>query len=174
MVDRLGPGEASTRLLSTVLAYKALAHAGLGEKDEALWYWQSAQCLDPKIAEDDLSRFGAPAEVLRETTADDSALAPPSSQDEVVTPVLRKRVKPKFPHGAHYYGVNGELVVQVVITPDGRVSSPAIVQPLPAPTLSYVALEALRRWQFEPARASGNPVPYPFMLTVQYKPDAKE
>ena len=174
MTERLGPGDGSTSMLAKALAYKALAHAGLGEQDEALWYWQSAQCLYPKIAEEDFSRFGEPAAFLKQNTTMDPPAMTSASEGDIVTPVLRKRVKPKFPHGAHYFGVTGELIVQVVLTPDGRVRSPEIVQPLPAPTLSYVALEALRHWRFEPARVSGNPVPYPFMLTVEYRQQADD
>lgn len=168
MVDQLGPGDASTELFGTVLTYKALAHAGLGQQQEALWYWQTVMSLYPKVADNDLSAFGEPAVFLKENLTPEPPPAPPSDS-EVATPELRKQIKPKFPHGAHYFGVAGELVVQVVVTPDGRVRSPAIVQALPAPTLSYVALEALRRWRFEPARTGGAPIPYLFTLKIEYK-----
>jgi|SRR5215212_3084382 len=166
MIDQLGPGDASTEMFGTVLTYKALAHAGLREQDEAVWYWQAVVSLYPKVAESDLSEFGEPGEFLKGNT---SPAPLPPLEGELVSPVLRKRIKPKFPHGAHYFGVTGKLVVQVVVTPDGRVASPAIVQPLPAPTLSYVALEALRRWRFDPAKAGGSSVPYLFTLTINYK-----
>ena len=166
MIDQLGPGDASTELFGTVLTYKALAHAGLREQEEAAWYWQTVCSLYPKVAETDLSMFGEPAELLKTSIAPATL---PSPEGDFVTPVLRKRTKPKFPHGAHYFGVTGELVVQVIVTPDGRVESPAIVQPLPAPTLSYVALEALRRWRFDPAKSGGTPIPYTFTLTINYK-----
>jgi TonB family protein len=166
MIDQLGPGDASTELFGTVLTYKALAHAGLGEEEEAVWYWQTVVSLYPKVAEANLSMFGEPGEFLKSNITPEPLPAP---EGEFVAPVLRKRVKPKFPHGAHYFGVSGELVVQVVVTPDGRVQAPAIVQPLPAPTLSYVALEALRRWRFDPAKAGGTPVPFTFTLTINYK-----
>jgi TonB family protein len=167
MIDQLGPGDASTEMFGTVLTYKALAHAGLHEQEEALWYWQTVVNLYPKVAEADLSMFGEAGEFLK-----NNVVAPPDlpkPEGDFITPVLRKKTKPKFPHGAHYFGVTGELVVQVVVAQDGRVQSPAIVQPLPAPTLSYVALEALRRWRFDPARAGGTAVPYLFTLTINYK-----
>ncbi|HJQ40545.1 MAG TPA: energy transducer TonB [Thermoanaerobaculia bacterium] len=166
MIDQLGPGDASTEMFGTVLTYKAIAHAGLREQDEAVWYWQTVRNLYPKVADADLSMYGEAGEFLKNNMTDAELPAP---EGDYITPVLRKKYKPKFPNGAHYFGVTGELVVQVVVTPDGRVQSPAIVQALPAPTLSYVALEALRRWRFEPARAGGTAVPYLFTLTINYK-----
>lgn len=166
MIDQLGPGDASTEMFGTVLTYKALAHAGLRQEAEAAWYWQTVVGLYPKVAEADLSVFGEAGEFLKNSPPRPELAKP---EGDFITPVLRKRIKPKFPHGAHYFGVTGEIVVQVVIAPDGTVQSPEIVQPLPAPTLSYVALEALRRWRFEPARAAGTAVPYLFTLTINYK-----
>jgi TonB family protein len=51
------------------------------------------------------------------------------------------------------------------------VRSPSIQKALPAPTLSYAALEALRRWKFEPARVGGTPIAFLFNLTINYKAD---
>ncbi len=166
MIDQLGPGDASTEMFGTVLTYKAIAHAGLREQEEAVWYWQTVMNLYPQVANTDLSIYGEAGEFLKNNMSSAELASP---EGDFITPVLRKKTKPKFPHGAHYFGVTGELVVQVVVTPDGRVQSPAIVQALPAPTLSYVALEALRRWRFDPATAGGTPVPYLFTLTINYK-----
>jgi len=168
MIDQLGPGHASTELFGTVLTYKALAHAGLGEQEAATWDWQTVLALYPKFAESDMSMFGEPGAFLKTISAVPQVPeeTPPAN---AVRPVLRKQAKPKFPHGAHYFGVTGELIVQVTVMEDGRVTSPAILKPLPAPTLSYVALEAVRRWRFDPAKLDGQPVPFMFVLTINYK-----
>ena len=170
MVERLGPGEASTELFGIALTHKALAHAGLGENDEAIWYWHTVVSLYPKAAERDISVFGDPARLLGENREPPSIASPVSPDDDTIDPPkLVKRRKPKFPHGAHYYGVSGELVVEVIVTADGKVRSPRVVTPLPAATLSYAALEAVKRWQFEPARVGSTPVDVVFNLTVNYK-----
>ena len=169
MVDRLGPGDASTELFGIVLTYKALAHAGLGETDEALWYWRIVLSLYPKVAENDMSTFGAAGDFLKQNL--DPPPAPDMPDGDLEHPKLVKRVKPKYPHGAHYFGTAGELVVEVVVTPEGKVRSPSIQKALPAPTLSYAALEALRRWRFEPATVGGTPIAFLFNLTINYKAD---
>jgi len=166
MVDRLGAGGADDEMLATALTYKALASAGLGKIDEALWYWYIAQEISPAAAKGDLSGFGAPGEFLKRH---------PFSNAEIkaggkVTPArILKQVLPKFPSGASRFGIAGDLVVQVVIDKTGQPTLPRIVHPLPAPTLSFVALEALKHWQFEPATSNGQPIPIVFDLTVHYK-----
>ena len=163
MVDRLGPGDGSTELFGLVLTNKAVAHAGLNELDEARWYYQLVTSLYPKLLERDLSEYGEAGASLQDyaTTSELPASDTPPR-------VLKKR-KPRYPHGADWFDVSGVLLVEVTITRDGRVMSPRIVQPLPAPTLSYVALEALRRWRFEPGKAHGEPVDATFTVEVNYK-----
>jgi TonB family protein len=166
MVDRLGAGGADDATLATALTHKALANAGLGKINEALWYWNIAQEISPAIAKSDLSAFGAAGDFLKRhplTEFDGS----PSGR---VTPArIVKQVVPKFPPGASRFGIGGDLVVQIVIDKNGQPTLPRIVHALPAPTLSFVALEALKHWQFEPARQNGEPVPIVFDLTVHYK-----
>lgn len=167
MVERLGPGEGSARLFGSALTQKAVAHAGLGERDEAKWYWLVLLGLDPQAAETDLTPFG---EVARVLTADvEGVTSSVSPGQQIQAPRLVKKRKPKFPHGAHYFGVSGDLVVEVIVKSDGSVREPRIVTPLPAPTLSYAALEAVKRWRFEPARAGGQPIDVVYNLTVNYK-----
>ena len=166
MVERLGAGGADDTMLATALTHKALANAGLGKINEALWYWYIAQEISPAIARTDLSTFGAPGEFLKRHPFADSDASPTGR----VTPArVVKQVMPKFPLGASRFGVGGDLVVQVVIDKNGQPTLPRIVHALPAPTLSYVALEALKHWQFEPARQNGEAVPIVFDLTVHYK-----
>jgi TonB family protein len=166
MVERLGAGGADDTMLATALTHKALANAGLGKINEALWYWYIAQEISPGVAKSDLSTFGAPGEFLKRHPFADSDLSPTGR----VTPArVVKQVMPKFPPGASRFGIGGDLVVQIVIDTNGQPTLPRIVHALPAPTLSFVALEALKHWQFEPARQNGEPVPMVFDLTVHYK-----
>ncbi|MGH9421811.1 MAG: energy transducer TonB [Thermoanaerobaculia bacterium] len=166
MVDRLGAGGADDEMLATVLTHKALASAGLGKVDDALWYWNIAQEISPAATKSDLSSFGAAGEFLKRHPFSNADVNPTGK----VTPArVLKQVLPKFPPGASRFGVAGDLVVQIVIDKNGQPTLPRIVRSLPAPTLSLVALEALKHWQFEPAKRNGEPVPMNFDLTVHYK-----
>jgi TonB family protein len=166
MVEHLGAGGADDEMLATALTHKALANAGLGKVDEALWYWYIAQEISPTVAKSDLSAFGAPGEFLKRHPFS----GVDTSVGGGVTPArVLKQVLPRFPPGASRFGIAGDLVVQIVIDRNGQPTLPRIVRALPAPTLSFVALEALRHWQFEPARRNGEAVPTVFDLTVHYK-----
>ncbi|MEA2165686.1 MAG: periplasmic protein TonB [Thermoanaerobaculia bacterium] len=166
MVEHLGAGNAEKDILATTLTHKALASAGLGNIDDALWYWYVAQEISPAASKSDLSAFGAPGEYLQRHPFSNSQR---STSDGATPARIIKQVVPSFPSGASRFGVAGDLVVQIVIDKKGQATLPRIVHPLPAPTLSYVALEALRRWQFAPATRNGAPVSITFDLTVHYK-----
>ena len=173
MTERLGVGEKPTQLFCNALMQKALAHAGLGQRADAAWYWHIALGLDAKLAETDLSPYGDVAGVLEECSerrgvSSDITVAE-NVDDRIAPPRLVKQRKPEYPHGAHYFGVTGDLIVEVVVASDGTVREPRIVTPLPAPTLTFAALEAVRRWRFEPARMAGQPVDVVYNLTVKYK-----
>ncbi|HEX7680995.1 MAG TPA: energy transducer TonB [Thermoanaerobaculia bacterium] len=166
MVEQLGSGGADDEMLATVLTYKALANAGLGKVDDALWYWYIAQEIYAAAAKSDLSSFGAPGEFLKRHPF---SIAEPTTRGKVIPARVVKQVLPKFPAGASRFGIAGDLVVQIIIDKNGQPTLPHIVRPLPAPTLSFVALEALRHWQFSPAESNGAPISMAFALTVHYK-----
>jgi TonB family protein len=169
MVEMLGPGDAATQVFGIALTHKALANAGTGNADDALWYWYTAISLYPDMAQTDLSVFGSAGQFLK-----DHPLPPVESgrrlgDSQVTPPKLLKRVAPEFPAGARAFGISGVLVVEVVIDKSGHTTSPRVRRPLPAPTLSYTALEAVKRWRFEPGTVNGEAVPVLFNLTVNYK-----
>lgn len=173
MLEKLGPGKNETHVFGVVVVHKAVASAGLGKLDDARWYWHVATGIEPALAKVDLSPFGEAGKLVaamevRAAETPDFANGKPLTAD-MTPPRLLKRVNPVFPKAAHVFGVSGVLVVEVVITTDGDVVDPAVVKPLPAPTLSYAALEAIRRWKFEPGTIQGEPVNVFFNLSVNYK-----
>jgi TonB family protein len=169
MVEHLGPGDAETHTFAIVLVHKALANAGLGKIDDALWYWDVALSLYPKVSESDTSMFGAPGQFLKEHPLPSLGETRASDAHGVTPPKVVRRRAPQFPRGAHYFRVDGMLIVEFVIDEYGHPKSPRVLKALPAPTLSYAALEALKSWEFEPARIDGRPVPVVFHFTVNYK-----
>jgi TonB family protein len=171
MLEALGPGEAATYGLVVPLIQTALAEVGSGDRTAGLWHWHMAQTLYPKSAESDLSAFGEPGAFLkRNILAIPRPVECPGSNKPNTMPRPISRVEPNFPRGAAIFGTQGAFVVAVRILPDGTVAEPRIVKPLPAP-LAYAALEALRKWKFEPATLDGKPVEMAFCLTVNYKVD---
>lgn len=172
MIDKIGPGDGSTRTFAIALMQKALASAGLGKQDDALWDWHIALSLHPGLRKADLGKFGEPGRFLMANTEvprdGDWSRAITEPRPGVREPKPLRQPKPQFPRAAREFHTEGNLILEVVITTEGKVTAPMIVQPLPAPSLSYTALQALRRWEFEPGMVDGKPVPVIFNATFSY------
>lgn len=177
MADGIVGGEGADLLLAMVTTYRALAVAGQGRGDEAIWYWQVAQQLFPRIAEIDLGQFGA---VGRFLSMHPPRVPGPSGTAEqgthpadFVPPQRLEAPLPEFPGGRAFRGLEVEVVVQVVIDAEGRPGEPLILAANGEPTLVWATLEALRRWRFRPAQRDGVAVPALYRLTARFVvPDA--
>jgi TonB family protein len=146
------------------VARLALAEAGEGRTEDALWYWGIAQNLDQDVrSEFDLRSFGAPGELLASHAlrGRDEAPAgldirrpgdggPPFSPPRVgeTKSVEVPRVWGAIPKG---------IELQVVVDAQGRPAQPVVTHST-SQAFTYVLLEALRDWRFEPARAGEAPV----------------
>jgi TonB family protein len=169
MVEKLGPGQAAYDVFGRTLTYKALAHAGLGQQDDALWWWHSVLAIYPAFAKSDLSGFGKAGAFLKANTSVPREGIAKAADANVTAPRVRKTYEPVFPAGAQWFGIAGVVIVEVVITKEGTVTAPQILKTLPAPTVAYATLDAVQRWRFEPGKVDGRPVNVIFKLTVNYK-----
>jgi protein TonB len=73
-----------------------------------------------------------------------------------VEPQVTFRVEPKYPDLARSAGVEGAVLVLALVDRNGLVARSEIRHSVPM--LDEAALEAVRRWKFMPALASGHPV----------------
>ncbi len=67
-----------------------------------------------------------------------------------------RRVAPEYPEIARKAGVSGIVMVNALVGRDGLVKDARVSRSIPM--LDDAALEAVRQWRFEPARAHGKPV----------------
>ena len=123
MVEQLGSGGADDEMLATALTHKALASAGLGKVDDALWYWYIAQAIYPAAAKLDMSSFGAPGEFLKRHPV---SRAEPATRGKVTPAHVIKQVLPKFPAGASRFGIAGDLVVRAVSDTQGHAGAQGV------------------------------------------------
>ncbi len=72
-------------------------------------------------------------------------------------PQAISRVAPVYPRGLVSSGIEGQVSVDFVITPEGKVVNPVVVQSN-NPWLERPALEAILQWKFKPGRVDGRPV----------------
>lgn len=81
-------------------------------------------------------------------------------------PVKTKDVAPVMPEAARQAGIFGVVILEVTIDAQGRVSNTRVLRSIPL--LDQAAVDAVRRWEFEPTFIDGQPravimtVPVPF------------
>src|SRR5438270_9870680 len=86
---------------------------------------------------------------------------------EVMEKLLIHRVDPEYPEAARPGRLQGVIVLDVVVGPDGSVVQ---MRALNGPeVLSRAAIEALRWWKFQPYRVNGQPVDVETTVAVEFK-----
>lgn len=91
----------------------------------------------------------------------------PAEQEEVPldnVPVLQKFVQAEYPATAMRAGIQGAVLLELLVGESGKVEETKVVQPL-EPSLDSAALRAVRQFVFAPATAQGQPV----AVALQYE-----
>jgi TonB family protein len=88
-----------------------------------------------------------------------SGIAPPS---------LLREIKPQYTEEARRLGVEGDVVLEIVVRSDGSVGQVSLVQRLGS-GLDQRAIDAVRQWRFSPARRRGTPVDVLVEVAVEFK-----
>jgi TonB family protein len=80
----------------------------------------------------------------------------PALVDQLPEPI--RRVEPKYPDLAREAQIEGLVMVNVLVSKEGRVQDVQLHPRVHVPMLDQAALEAARQWLFEPAWMNGKPV----------------
>ncbi|MBA2356204.1 MAG: energy transducer TonB, partial [Acidobacteria bacterium] len=86
----------------------------------------------------------------------------------VEPPRLLREVKPDYTEDARRRGLEGEVVLEIVVRRDGRVGDVRVRQGLGS-GLDQQAVEAVRRWQFAPATRKGRQVDVVVEVAVEFR-----
>jgi TonB family protein len=84
-------------------------------------------------------------------------------------PRVLRRVKAEFPKAL--WSKPGTVSVRAMVGIDGKVGETKVVSS-PHPELSPLALDAVKQWQFDPARKDGKPIAVPVTVNVEFQPPA--
>ncbi|MFB3852420.1 MAG: TonB family protein [Vicinamibacterales bacterium] len=84
-------------------------------------------------------------------------------------PMKIKDVKPVYPPVAFAARVQGVVICEVLIGPDGKVQDAKVLRSIPL--LDQAALEAVQQWEFTPTLMNGTPVPVIMTATVNFRLD---
>jgi len=83
-------------------------------------------------------------------------------------PTLLREVKPDYTENARQRGIEGDVVMEIVVRRDGTVGDVRVMQGL-GYGLDERASEAVRRWRFSPARRRGQPVDVMVEVAMEFK-----
>ena len=81
-------------------------------------------------------------------------------------PTKVKDVKPVYPAIAQSARVQGVVIIEATIGPNGAVQEAKVLRSIPL--LDAAALDAVRQWQFTPTTLNGVPVPVIMTVTVNF------
>jgi TonB family protein len=137
---------------------------------------------DPKPAPDAVPEPAAEPEAgsTREAAASPTPRARPSATGAVRThrgavrvggaikePRKLKNVNPSYPEIAKQARVQGVVILECTISPDGRVQDVTVLRGVPL--LDAAAIEAVRQWVYTPTLLNGVPVPVIMTVTVNFR-----
>jgi protein TonB len=99
---------------------------------------------------------------------------PPSEQaaefyafDEA--PVLIRFVNPKYPDLARQAGIEGVVLLNVLVSDDGKVLSATVIQSDVTPAMEKAAIEAAKQFVFKPAKQRTVPVKARMAIPIRFK-----
>lgn len=87
--------------------------------------------------------------------------------DRVPRPLAR--LAPLYPPQARMRRIEGEVLVEFVVTPDGGVGAAEVVYAQPPDVFNQTALQTIQRWRFEPGLKDGTPVPVRVRQKLTFK-----
>jgi TonB family protein len=81
-------------------------------------------------------------------------------------PSRLKDVKPVYPASAQSARVQGVVIIEGVIGPDGKIQAARVIRSIPL--LDQAALDAFNQWEFAPTMLNGEAVPVVLTATVNF------
>ena len=88
-------------------------------------------------------------------------------QGKIKEPKKTKDVPPQYPDIAKQARVQGVVILECTISPQGRVSDVKILRGIPL--LNEAALTAVKQWVYSPTLLNGVPVPVIMTVTVNFR-----
>ena len=84
-------------------------------------------------------------------------------------PVLVRFVNPRYPELARQAGIEGTVLLRVLVGEDGKVESASVIQSDVTPAMEKSALQAARQFLFKPAKQRTVPVKASMAIPIRFK-----
>ena len=115
------------------------------------------------------STTGAPAAVLSRGAGNSTrgATSQRLKVSELIRPPIRVvNVNPVYPEDAKAAGIQGIVLLEIVIGTEGTVIETTVTQSIPE--LDQAAIDAVRQWQYQPTLLNGQPVEVELTATINF------
>ena len=90
--------------------------------------------------------------------------------NDVTTPILLREVKPSYTSDAMRAKVQGSVLLECLVRPDGSVGDVRVVRsPDPPFGLDLEAMKAARQWRFAPGTKGGEPVRVVVTIEIEFR-----
>jgi protein TonB len=102
-----------------------------------------------------------------------AATRPPTAAPEGLTQYARPQggyqVRPSYPAAPRRLGIQGTTMLRVQVLADGRIGDVRVQESAGHPELDDAAVNAVKRWHFEPARRGAEAIAMWVLLPVEFK-----
>ena len=85
---------------------------------------------------------------------------------DIKEPKKIKDVKPVYPEAAKAAGVQGIVIIEIIIGTDGAVNEAKVLRSVPE--LDRAAIDAVMQWKYTPTLLNGEPVKVIMTVTVTF------
>lgn len=82
-------------------------------------------------------------------------------------PRVLKAANPKYPSEALQKGLEGVVLIELVIDEEGKINDPRVVESIPE--LDEAALQTVKLWKFAPARTDGKAVRSTVRVPISFR-----
>lgn len=105
---------------------------------------------------------------------DASAQQAPSQQPVALSPwvlygEMTQGAPPEYPKEARKKHIQGDVTINVLVDPNGNVSSASWVNDGTSALLGAPCLQAIRKWKYQPTLLDGNPAPVASWVVVRFQ-----
>jgi TonB family protein len=121
--------------------------------------------ISPVLTAPGTGNAGALSSLIKPTASSAPAMM---SQSELEPVQVLKRVAPIYPAIAKARRLSGTVTVQIVVGKDGKATNPQFISG--PPVFRDAAFEAVKQWQFKPARLNGQAIEQSEQIRMNFTP----
>ncbi len=156
-------------VVRTTTASSRLAGGSFDEIEQA-WLAGGENALQPPRGPMQTHGLGSIGPVVSASISSSAPAGPVRVGGNIPVPTRIQVVEPVYPQAARAAGVQGVVILELVIGTDGAVSNARVLRSIPP--LDQAALDAVRQWRYEPTLLNGVPVPVIMTATVNFSPSS--